>query len=431
VSRRAIVVGASVSGLLASHALRPYFGRVTILDRDFLPSAPAFRTGVPQSRHVHQILRSALDHIEGLLPGFSADLDAAGAVRLDLSADIAVYLGSRWAPRIPSGIFTYGVSRELMEHLLRLRTLGQPGIELVEGCEVTGLVARTDGEVTGVKFRWRSRPGAGTETADLVVDASGQLSAAPAWLKTIGVMPPEEDTVSLALGYASCVVDPPPAVPDWKALYICAVPPILPRAGLIFPIENRKWLVTLSGSAGQHPSVSPDSFLDFARSLANPALWEMLQQCRALGPVSGFVRAETCLRRYDLIENLPDRFLLLGDSVARLNPVYGQGIATAAMAAAALHAQLSAEAGELSPEFARRFHSASIDSYRACWLLSTAQDRLFPGTQGSPVAAGDRRAIEAIQYMVRNAVQDPAAYLDFIRVSHLLRPVPSPEVVRG
>ncbi len=49
----AIVVGASMAGLLAARVLSDHFARVTILERDPLPQGPEVRKAVPQGAHTH------------------------------------------------------------------------------------------------------------------------------------------------------------------------------------------------------------------------------------------------------------------------------------------------------------------------------------------------------------------------------------------
>jgi hypothetical protein len=49
----AIVIGASIGGLLAARALADYYDEVTVLARDVLPNANEPRKGVPQGRHAH------------------------------------------------------------------------------------------------------------------------------------------------------------------------------------------------------------------------------------------------------------------------------------------------------------------------------------------------------------------------------------------
>ena len=46
----AIVLGASISGLLAARVLADYYSTVTIVERDVLPEQPVTRRGVPQGR---------------------------------------------------------------------------------------------------------------------------------------------------------------------------------------------------------------------------------------------------------------------------------------------------------------------------------------------------------------------------------------------
>src|SRR5215467_15291853 len=91
-SEHAIVVGGSVAGLLAARALSSSFARVTVFDRDSLPSSPAPRRGVPQSRQVHALLTRGAEGLEGLFPGFLDDMASAGVPGGDGQADFSWYL---------------------------------------------------------------------------------------------------------------------------------------------------------------------------------------------------------------------------------------------------------------------------------------------------------------------------------------------------
>ena len=53
---RAVVLGASMGGLLAARVLADFYRTVTVVERDVLPDDPANRRGVPQGRHVHALL---------------------------------------------------------------------------------------------------------------------------------------------------------------------------------------------------------------------------------------------------------------------------------------------------------------------------------------------------------------------------------------
>lgn len=50
----AVVVGAGMGGLSAAAALSPFFDRLTVLDKDTLPSGDEVRLGVGQGPHTHQ-----------------------------------------------------------------------------------------------------------------------------------------------------------------------------------------------------------------------------------------------------------------------------------------------------------------------------------------------------------------------------------------
>lgn len=80
--RDAIVVGAGIGGLTAAKALSSYFGSVTVLERDALPPAPIVRTGTPQARQIHVLLRGGLDALIEFFPEFETELERAGAVRV-------------------------------------------------------------------------------------------------------------------------------------------------------------------------------------------------------------------------------------------------------------------------------------------------------------------------------------------------------------
>jgi hypothetical protein len=53
---RAVVLGASMGGLLAARVLTNFYRTVTVVERDVLQYDPANRRGVPQGRHVHALL---------------------------------------------------------------------------------------------------------------------------------------------------------------------------------------------------------------------------------------------------------------------------------------------------------------------------------------------------------------------------------------
>src|SRR5690348_3313015 len=98
-SSHAVVIGGSMAGLLAGRVLTDHFDQVTIIERDHFPAAPAFRKGVPQSRHVHILLVRGRMILEQLFPQLRDELLAAGAPLLSLTADLRFFNAMGWVPR--------------------------------------------------------------------------------------------------------------------------------------------------------------------------------------------------------------------------------------------------------------------------------------------------------------------------------------------
>src|SRR4029077_5951039 len=96
---RAVVVGASMAGLLAARALSGHFGEVVVVERDRLPDGPEFRNGGPQGRPVHARLVRGVEVVDLFLPGVSADLEAAGPVDLDPPRDLPWLNSAGWSGR--------------------------------------------------------------------------------------------------------------------------------------------------------------------------------------------------------------------------------------------------------------------------------------------------------------------------------------------
>ena len=74
----AVVLGASMGGLLAARGLADFYDQVTVVERDVLPTDPVNRRGVPQGGLIHACLARLTQVLDDLFPGFSDDLVARG-----------------------------------------------------------------------------------------------------------------------------------------------------------------------------------------------------------------------------------------------------------------------------------------------------------------------------------------------------------------
>src|SRR5580693_10171761 len=79
----AVVIGASIAGLCAARVLSDFYQRVTVFERDELPTTPSNRTAVPQGRHVHLLMARGAMEFDGLFPGLLDDMVAAGVPILE------------------------------------------------------------------------------------------------------------------------------------------------------------------------------------------------------------------------------------------------------------------------------------------------------------------------------------------------------------
>src|SRR5260370_34707443 len=145
--KQAVVIGAGMAGLTAAGALADRFERVVVLERDTLPSEPAYRAGTPQARHVHAPLLSGQRALSELFPGFEQDLARAGAVPLRAGLDVRIERqGYDPFPQRDLGWISYAVSRPAIERAVRARVEGRASTTLRQRCRVQEMLASPDGE---------------------------------------------------------------------------------------------------------------------------------------------------------------------------------------------------------------------------------------------------------------------------------------------
>jgi 2-polyprenyl-6-methoxyphenol hydroxylase-like FAD-dependent oxidoreductase len=328
-----------------------------------------------------------------------------------------------WCPRAPSGYKTIACSRVLLEWTLRQKVLANPRVRVLDGFDAAGLIVDAPtGAVRGV--RRRGQHDGGDVCGDWIVDASGRRSHAPEWLAEHGFAPVDETCVNSFAGYASrCYAPPPGLTRDWKALVIGGRAPAQPRAGALSPLEGDRWIVTLSGAARDYPPTDEAGFLAFASSLAHPLLHELLLRARPLSRISGHQRNESRLRHYERLPRLPARFVVLGDAVCALNPVYGQGMTAAAVAAQLLD-RCFAEARRRGSHrgLERCFQRRLARGNAPLWSLATGEDYRHPETQGRRRTAWTKLTHAYVDRIFALAAQHEEVYRQLVEVGHLLKP---------
>ena len=414
----AIVLGASMAGLLTAAVLAEHYWHVTVLDRDTLaPDPDRARRGVPQGRHVHALLGRGQQALEELLPGLTAELTGRGAPLGDQLGDARVHVGSHRMPRTDSGLPLLSVSRPLLEDTVRARVTAIAGVELAARCEAVGIETSADRRrATAVRV---CREGRTEQTlpASLVVDATGRGSRVPAWLAAIGLPAPAEERVKIGLGYTTRTYRPPQAGLAGDLAVVVAPAPPAGRGGALQLLEGDRWIVTLIGVLGDHPPTDPAGFEDFARSLPVPDIHEAIAGAEPLDDPVPFRFPASVRRRYERLRRCPEGLLVLGDALCSFNPVYGQGMTVAALEALALRTALRRGRPPRPRDLQRRI-ARIVD---APWATAAGGDLAFPGAEGHRTR-GTRLLGSYVARLQAAATTDPALATAFFRVAGLVDP---------
>jgi 2-polyprenyl-6-methoxyphenol hydroxylase-like FAD-dependent oxidoreductase len=115
IGEHAVVVGASMGGLLAVRALADFYGQVTVLERDAVADVP--RKGVPQGKH------------------------ARGLLARDIANDVNWIGHGVTIKSAPSDMVGLLAARPVLEGNVRRRLLALPNVRAIKHCAVQGLIA--------------------------------------------------------------------------------------------------------------------------------------------------------------------------------------------------------------------------------------------------------------------------------------------------
>jgi 2-polyprenyl-6-methoxyphenol hydroxylase-like FAD-dependent oxidoreductase len=419
IGERAVVLGASLAGLLAARVLADAYGQVTVIDRDELPELAMHRRGVPQGRHVHALAARGQQALEELFCGLTAELVAHGVPAGDMLADARLYFSGHRLRQAPTGLGLLCASRPVLEGHARARVRALPNVAFLDRCDVVGLAATPDGRrVTGARLLRRADGSAEQVLdADLVVDATGRGSRTPLWLQGLGYPRPETEQVRIGLGYATRTYRLPPDALDGDLAILHGATPEHPRAGALQVLEGDRWMLTLAGILGDHPPTDPDGFLAFARSLRFPDIYEAIRDAAPLDDPVGFRFPASVRHRYERLDRFPDGLLVTGDAVASFNPIYGQGMSVAALETLTLRRHLERGA---APRPRRLFRDLAR-IVQVPWDIAAGGDLVFPGVQGRRTPT--TRLVNAyIARLHAAAAHDARLATAFVRVAGLVAP---------
>ncbi|MEG4344999.1 2-polyprenyl-6-methoxyphenol hydroxylase-like oxidoreductase [Microcoleus sp. A003_D6] len=321
-------------------------------------------------------------------------------------------------------------SRDLLDRQIRRRLAENTNVHFLEGGTVTGLLANSSrAEVAGVSVRFRDRhnPGNINEenlNADLVVDASGKVSQTPKWLKKLGYEPPPETVINAFVGYATRIYECSGKFSDTAPVFVSTAPPFRTRGGAIFPIEGDRWLVTLGGGDRDYPPADEAGFVEFARSLPTPIIYDAIKDAEAIAPVYSYRGTENRLRHYERLRRYPENLLIVGHAVCAFNPVYGQGMTVAALDAqmldeCLLHQRQRYPEGNLTG-LARQFQQKLAKLHAIPWTFAISQDSRYRLSEGAKPNLATRLTIDYMDLVLKVLVGDAKVCQAFLEVLHLI-----------
>jgi 2-polyprenyl-6-methoxyphenol hydroxylase-like FAD-dependent oxidoreductase len=424
-STTAIVIGGSMAGLLAARALSDHFDRVTVIERDQLPDEPAYRSGVPQARHLHGLMVRGQRTLDKFFPGFTQDLVEAGAPPVVWGLAGFFFTTGGATQRFDTGITSNIVARVELEYLVRRRVSAIPNVHFLIEADVGGLLTNTDKSVvTGVRIESRADHTIQELFADLVVDASGRSSKTPEWLTELGYSAPDETVIDAHCGYSSRWYEIPdnPTFSD----YLIAVQPRtkekLYRGAGLLRVDAKRWVVTLIGGNRDYPPTEEAAFMEFAKSLPSPAIYDAIKDAKPITPIYGYRRLENRRRHYERLSRRPENFIVMGDAACAFNPIYGQGMTTAAIQAEMLSELLKGYSPKGLNGFADNFQKRLFRLTKNPWLLSITEDLRYPDVEGAKPDLMTRFSQRYFDLVAMAMAQDNTVAKAFYEAMNMLTP---------
>jgi 2-polyprenyl-6-methoxyphenol hydroxylase-like FAD-dependent oxidoreductase len=273
------------------------------------------------------------------------------------------------------------------------------------------------GAVNGV--RYGAGGGPGSQHADFTVDAMGRSSRLSQWLAAAGWQRPPLQRMKVEINYATALFrrekgDPDVGIVRWQS----RAPSDGLRGAVLIQVEDDRWQVTMSGYVDSRPGANAEDFIRLAKSALPPEFAAVAERGRIVGEIKTYRHAESVRRDFHALTRFPARLVATGDAVASFNPVYAQGISSAALQASALSAYLRSDPDLSEP--ARGFFALQKVVVDAAWDTSTTADLALPHING-PYPRGYRLRQRISKRVHAAALLDPEIARRVDEVGFMLR----------
>ncbi|WP_225802741.1 FAD-dependent monooxygenase [Streptomyces sp. NK15101] len=416
--KRAIVMGGSYAGLFAARVLSDYAEDVVVMEPDLIGDDGLGRR-TPQRHQLHALLAMGHTQLERWFPGITDELVKGGAL-LGEGDDVRFYLDGRLkAPVAEARMF--GATRPFLESHLRRRVAAVENVRFCQA-QATGLVLRGDG-VAGVTTAAPEAEGGETFDAEFVVDAMGRNSPLEDWLAEHGWDTAPVDRMRIDLGYATAAFRRGDELGSTVIAHSSPGPasdyqPTLTEPGALAAVEGDRWSVVLAGYADHRPGPDREEFLRRMRRCVDP-IRTVADVSEMIGEVKTYRFVESRRRVHSRLNRFPGGLVVVGDALASVNPVYGQGLTLSALAANALGAYLRSAPSPRDPAWAYfRLAEAVVEG---AWQLSTAADLAQPHVTG-PYPRGYRVQKWVADRLAEASVRDSAVNAQYMGVVNMQLP---------
>lgn len=395
-NKSAIVIGASMAGLMTARVLSDHFDTVYLVERDQINDCPETRKGQPHTQHLHTLLGKGLFNMQHYFPDFLDSLKKGGASVFDLTKYMAWNTYGNYRMQFEQGFEGVLASRPFLEWKVRQSVLKLGNLKLLSGHSVDRLLTNKQKNViTGVQMNRRhGKDNPIMLNADLVVDTSGRGSRAIKWLAELGYQKPVTSKVSCGIGYATRMYHRKPDEHHASKWFLTTPEaPKEQRGGGAFPIEGNRWQVTLAGWHGDHAPDNETGFLAFAKSLPTSDIYQLISQNEPVSDICLYKYSYSQRHHYDQLTDhhkraFPQGFLVLGDAVCSFNPIYGQGMTSAILQAVELDNLLTERQGYLK-DIAKPYFKRVAKVTDPIWQLTVGEDFRFPQTVGRKLPGTD------------------------------------------
>lgn len=391
----AIVIGASISGLVNAKVLSKHFDKVIVLEKDKLNQnfLPEHRKGLPQAHHQHILLMKGRQLFEKIFPGFDDELAQMGSPELSYSNDVALYVGHGKLPRFPSNLKVRPSRRIWIDSLVRKRIAFLSNVEIKSNIQVKRLAFDPDfNRITGVLYQYQEDADQLNEhkedflSAELVIDCSGRGSKINKWLKELSFSDIPKTEVDPKLGYASCLLDIPETYNGVRNIEVAPHVPDNPRAAGLWEVEKGTWLLTLIGMTGKYPPSDISGFKAFSDALPTPSISNILEQAQVISDIQSFRGTKNIWRHFETMSSYPHGLLVMGDALCAFNPLHGQGLTLIAQSAEILEQALyKGCVVNFSDTWSQSVYRKLNRVFISAWMFAVSEDMRWPETIGRKV----------------------------------------------